>query len=166
MAALPVTHIVFFKFKDTASAQEVSNVCNSIIRLKDECIHPETNKPYILSVTGGTDNSPLGLQNGLTHAVIFQFASAADRDYYMHTDPAHTRFGGMAKNFIERAQVIDFTKDVFVDLRGAGKSSEEAVQEVAKEQIVEPEVRYGGDIGKTEVVGADDGKSGAVGMSG
>lgn len=97
-------------------------------------------------------------QNGLTHAFIFQFASSADRDYYIHADPVHTSFKTTLATIIDRVQVVDFTKDVFVDLRSA--------DEVPKEQIVQPEVRYGGDIGKTEIVGVESEKSGAVGMSG
>ena len=33
-----------------------------MLALKDSCIHPTSKKPYIKSASGGTDNSPEGLQ--------------------------------------------------------------------------------------------------------
>lgn len=33
-----------------------------MLGLKDKCIHPTSQKPYIKSFTGGKDNSPEGLQ--------------------------------------------------------------------------------------------------------
>lgn len=36
-------------------------VCAGLLALKDNCLHPTTQKPYILSATGGKNNSPEGL---------------------------------------------------------------------------------------------------------
>jgi hypothetical protein len=33
-----------------------------MLALKDQCLHPTTNKPYVKSAVGGSDNSPEGLQ--------------------------------------------------------------------------------------------------------
>ena len=33
-----------------------------MLNLKDKCLHPETGRPYIRSLTGGKDNSPEGRQ--------------------------------------------------------------------------------------------------------
>ena len=33
-----------------------------MLGLKNSCIHPTSQKPYIRSLTGGRDNSPEGLQ--------------------------------------------------------------------------------------------------------
>jgi hypothetical protein len=33
-----------------------------MLSLKDSCLHPTSNKPYIKSIAGGLDNSPEGLQ--------------------------------------------------------------------------------------------------------
>lgn len=37
-----------------------------MLALKDNCIHPETKKPYIKTGQGGKDNSPEGKQVGLS----------------------------------------------------------------------------------------------------
>lgn len=36
--------------------------CLQMLALKNNCVHPETKKPYITSVTGGKDNSIEGAQ--------------------------------------------------------------------------------------------------------
>lgn len=41
-----------------------------MLNLKDSCIHPTTNEPYILSASGGVDNSPEGAQ--VSHAEAVQ----------------------------------------------------------------------------------------------
>jgi hypothetical protein len=37
-------------------------VCESMLALKDKCIHPVTQEKYVKSYGGGRDNSPEGLQ--------------------------------------------------------------------------------------------------------
>lgn len=39
-----------------------------MLALKDNCIHPETKKPYIKTGQGGKDNSPEGKQVGYSPA--------------------------------------------------------------------------------------------------
>lgn len=39
-----------------------AQLCEDMIALKDKCIHPRTQKPYIIRSSGGIDNSPEGLQ--------------------------------------------------------------------------------------------------------
>ena len=57
-----LTHIVLFQFKSTASPEAISDISQRMLALKDSCIHPTSNKPYIISASGGTDNSPEGIQ--------------------------------------------------------------------------------------------------------
>lgn len=77
---MPIVHIVLFKFKentDPAVVKDVSGassmfvvrdkysrqraqICSRMLGLKDTCIHPETNKPYLKSYGGGSNNSPEG----------------------------------------------------------------------------------------------------------
>lgn len=81
----PIKHIVQFQFKDSASHDQVRDVrfllpssqeetqnlncsqetnqqaCAHMLRLQ-EALHPETQQPYIKSISGGKDNSPEGLQ--------------------------------------------------------------------------------------------------------
>lgn len=40
----------------------IIQVCRRMLALKDNCIHPTSQKPYIKSGIGGRDNSPEGVQ--------------------------------------------------------------------------------------------------------
>ncbi|KAL4905914.1 hypothetical protein BDW74DRAFT_152278 [Aspergillus multicolor] len=110
---MPITHIVMFQLKSGLSADTVQDFCTRMLSLKDKCIHPTSQKPYILSASGGADNSPEGMQNGITHAFVVEFGSEEDRKYYLEKDPAHLEFVGSLKGLIEKAQVVDFTNGVF-----------------------------------------------------
>ncbi|KAF2273233.1 dabb-domain-containing protein [Westerdykella ornata] len=107
------THIVLFQFKPSASHTAIKEVTAKFLGLKKACRHPATKAPYIVSVTGGRDNSKENLQNGFTHAFIMQFYSDEDRDYYVDHDPVHQEFKDSLKGVLEKAQVIDFQNGVF-----------------------------------------------------
>ncbi|ORY12984.1 stress responsive A/B barrel domain-domain-containing protein [Clohesyomyces aquaticus] len=108
-----LTHIVLFQFKFSANADDIKTVSQQMLALRDNCIHPTSKKPYIKSASGGTDNSQEGFQNGITHVFVMEFESAEDRDYYVNDDPLHDEFKSFAGQFLEKAQVIDFTNGVF-----------------------------------------------------
>ncbi|KAF3385547.1 hypothetical protein F1880_002482 [Penicillium rolfsii] len=132
---MSITHVVLFQFKAGTDAQVIKDVrcmmtcallivifeadclstktCDRMIGLKDNCIHPASNKPYIKASSGGMDNSIEGIQNGITHAFVVEFSSAEDRDYYVREDPAHRAFVQSLDGVIEKAQVIDFTDGVY-----------------------------------------------------
>jgi len=75
---MPIVHIVLFEFKPTITREVVTDVCTSsrqrlgstdskqtcrrMLALKDKCIHPSTQKPYVKSYGGGRDTSEEGLQ--------------------------------------------------------------------------------------------------------
>ncbi|KAL0936894.1 stress responsive a b barrel domain-containing protein [Colletotrichum truncatum] len=107
---MTITHIVQFSFKDDLSQEEM---CESMLSLKDKCVHPTSKEPYIKSVSGGVDNSPEGLQDGITHVFVVEFESAEDRDYYVREDPAHLAFVAAAGKTVSKARVVDFTPGVF-----------------------------------------------------
>ncbi|PGH20810.1 hypothetical protein AJ80_03437 [Polytolypa hystricis UAMH7299] len=108
-----VTHIVFFQFKTGTSAETIKDVSSRMLALKDTCIHPTSQKPYITASKGGVDNSKEGLQSGITHAFVVEFSSVDDRDYYVQTDPSHQAFVKSLDGIIGKVQVIDFTAGVF-----------------------------------------------------
>lgn len=73
------THVVLFQFKEATSAFAVKKVHETLqnafahrpnivqitsefFGLKKSCVHPDTRRPYILSITGGKDTSIEGLQ--------------------------------------------------------------------------------------------------------
>ncbi|KAK7413184.1 hypothetical protein QQX98_007908, partial [Neonectria punicea] len=84
-----------------------------MLALKDRCLHPSTGKPYIVLSKGGADNSIEGLQGGITHAFVVEFASEEDREYYVTKDPAHQEFIKGLLALVDKAQVIDFTPGTF-----------------------------------------------------
>ncbi|KAI8274657.1 hypothetical protein K4K59_010466 [Colletotrichum sp. SAR11_240] len=102
-----------FQFKELVPQEEVKAICDSMLALKDNCIHPTSSKPYIKSAVGGVDNSPEGMSDGITHVFVVEFESAEDRDYYVHKDPAHQAFIAEVGKVILKARVVDFTPGVF-----------------------------------------------------
>ncbi|KAN0089223.1 stress responsive A/B barrel domain protein [Hyaloscypha variabilis] len=109
-----IVHIVMFEFKEEATAAEITDTCNRMLALKDQCLHPTSKTPYVKSGIGGKENSPeVIVQGGMTHIFVVEFANEEDRAYYLEKDPVHLAFvksiGGVVKN----AQVVDFTPGVF-----------------------------------------------------
>lgn len=90
-----------------------NKVCARFLALKTNCLHPLTGLTYILSLKGGRDNSPEGLQGGITHGFVVEFASVEDRDYYVNEDGAHKAFVKGLDGLVEKAVVVDFEDGVF-----------------------------------------------------
>ncbi|KAJ5737531.1 uncharacterized protein N7483_002656 [Penicillium malachiteum] len=134
---MTTTSIVLLQFKPEASSEDIKEVCSRMLSLKDRCLHPDTQKPYIQSYNGGVDNSIEGMQvrtrpwttyvpidgrntngvehqkNGFTHAFVIQFQSTEDRDYCVNADTVHQDIVGSLDRIVEKAQVVDFTHGVF-----------------------------------------------------
>ncbi|MCJ1347007.1 hypothetical protein MMC31_005227 [Peltigera leucophlebia] len=110
---MDIVHIVMFQFKDIASAEQVQDASDCMLALQSACVHPTTNQPYVKSIIGGKDNSPEGLQNGITHVFIAEFETDDDRKYYLDKDPAHIAFKQRLGPLLERAQVVDFVPGSF-----------------------------------------------------
>ena len=55
----------------------------------------------------------LELQKGLTHGFVMEFASVADRDYYITKDQTHARVGGLLLENSEDITVVDYEAGVF-----------------------------------------------------
>ncbi|TVY21844.1 hypothetical protein LARI1_G000226, partial [Lachnellula arida] len=108
-----IVHIVMFEFKEEVSAEAVKDVCSRLLALKDQCLHPATNKPYVMAGMGGKQNSPEDLSGGLTHIFVLEFENRSDEMYYLEKDPAHLAFVKSIDGLLKRAQVVDFTPGVF-----------------------------------------------------
>ncbi|KAI8947948.1 stress responsive A/B barrel domain-containing protein [Xylaria longipes] len=106
---MPVNHLVLFQFKADASAEQVEKAYTGMLSLKDACLHPTTQKPYIKSFTGGKDNSSEGQQNGIQYAFVVEFESIEDRDFYVNIDQAHKAFVASALPIIEKVIVVDYS---------------------------------------------------------
>ncbi|EXJ81770.1 hypothetical protein A1O1_07835 [Capronia coronata CBS 617.96] len=126
---MSIVHIVLFKLKSSLSDAEKKEFCDDMLSLKGTCMHPASNKPYIVSSSGGVDNSPEGaqvglflssmgphhnhMQGGFTHGFVVEFASKEDRDYYVSQDPAHQAFVKKNSLRFEDARVLDYEKGVY-----------------------------------------------------
>ncbi|EHA56141.1 hypothetical protein MCOR02_005959 [Pyricularia oryzae] len=110
---MTVKHIVLFQFKADARPEAIQEVCSNMVALKDNCLHPASQMPYIKSMSGGKDNSPENLQNGIQYAFVAEFESLEDRDYYVAKDPTHQSFVKNAGQIIEKAIVVDYTIGAF-----------------------------------------------------
>ncbi|KXJ89321.1 stress responsive A/B barrel domain-containing protein [Microdochium bolleyi] len=108
-----VFHIVVFKFKALVPEDEVKAACESMLSLGTQCVHPTSGTNYIKVHGGGLENSPEGLQQGMTHPFVFEFANEADRDYYLDTDPAHVAFKEGLAELVDKVHVYDFTAGKF-----------------------------------------------------
>jgi hypothetical protein len=93
-------HVVAFKFKDTASKDDIA-------KLEREFKGLEKKIKQIKGFEAGLNNSPEGLNKGFTHGWIITFNSEADRDAYLK-HPDHDEFAKFAKTVLADVFVIDF----------------------------------------------------------
>ena len=93
-------HIVLFKFKDKATAAQIKEVEAAFRKLP-------TQIKEIKGFEWGTNNSPEGLDQGLTHAFFLTFDSEADRAVYL-PHPAHKAFGKILGPYLDKAVVVDY----------------------------------------------------------
>ncbi|KAK0721559.1 hypothetical protein B0T21DRAFT_295012 [Apiosordaria backusii] len=103
-----VMHIVMLSFKPLATPEEIQGVCDSLLALKDSCVHPETNRPYIKNIMGGVDTKMSETQDRVTHAFVSEFDSDEDREYYLNTDPVYAAFWDGAKGIVEKTHAVGF----------------------------------------------------------
>ncbi|KAH7122322.1 hypothetical protein B0J11DRAFT_335725 [Dendryphion nanum] len=110
---MTIVHIVLFEFKSSAPAEKVVEAVQSMLDLREKCIHPTTQRPYIKSFEGGKNNSPEGHAGGLTHGFVVEFNNEEDRDYYINNDPAHRSFINFVGGILEKVRVLDFAPGKF-----------------------------------------------------
>jgi hypothetical protein len=93
-------HVVAFKFKDTASKEDIKKVEDAFRALK-------TKIPAIVGYEWGINNSPEQHNRGCTHGFILTFNSEKDRDGYL-VHPDHKEFGKLVGPLLAEVFVIDF----------------------------------------------------------
>ncbi|HKZ66375.1 MAG TPA: Dabb family protein [Chitinophagaceae bacterium] len=93
-------HVVLFKFKDSATPDQVKQVENAFLAL------PSAIKE-IKDIEWGTNNSPENLNEGLTHCFFLSFSSEKERDIYL-PHPAHKAFGAILKPYLDKVVVVDY----------------------------------------------------------
>jgi Stress responsive A/B Barrel Domain len=93
-------HVVAFKFKETATPEQVKDIENAFRALK-------TKIPRIVSLEWGTNVSKENRDKGFTHCFIVTFKNEKDRDDYI-VHPEHKKFVDFALPAIADVFVIDF----------------------------------------------------------
>jgi len=93
-------HVVLFQFKDTSSAKEISRVVDAFLELPKAI-------SQIADFEHGVNNSPEGLNEGLSHCFLITFRSEEDRDAYLN-HPAHQAFVEIVKQHLQKAVVVDY----------------------------------------------------------
>ncbi len=93
-------HVVMFQFKDSSRPADVAKVVDAFAALPEKI-------PQIADFEYGENNSPEGLNDGLTHCFLVTFDSEADREAYL-PHPAHQAFVEVLKPHLEKAVVVDY----------------------------------------------------------
>jgi hypothetical protein len=93
-------HVVAFKFKDTATPDQIKEIENAFRALK-------TKIPEIASLEWGTNVSKENRDKGFTHCFIVTFKNEKDRDTYI-VHPEHKKFVDLALPSIADVFVLDF----------------------------------------------------------
>ena len=93
-------HVVLFGFKETATPEQIQEVVDAFKAL-------QTKIPEIKGFEWGTNSSPEGLNQGLTHAFTLTFHSDADRDAYL-PHPDHKAFGEKLGPILDKVTVVDY----------------------------------------------------------
>jgi quinol monooxygenase YgiN len=93
-------HIVLFKFKDSASREQVAAIENAFRALPSQI-------SSVQAFEWGTDVSPEGLADGFTHSFLVTFADRAALDIYL-PHPAHQSFIELLKPQLEKVLVVDY----------------------------------------------------------
>jgi hypothetical protein len=93
-------HVVLFKFKDSATPEQIKTVENAFKALPSKI-------KEIKDLEWGLNNSPENLNQGFTHCFFLTFASEKDREIYL-PHPAHKEFGSILQPYLEKVLVVDY----------------------------------------------------------
>ncbi|MFT2011566.1 Dabb family protein [Pontibacter sp. 13R65] len=95
-------HIVIFKYKPAATAEQIEQVTQAFSDLKDKI-------PGIVAFEHGVNDSPENKNIGFTHVYQMTFEDAAARDTYL-PHPEHKKFGELLGQLgiLEDAFVVDY----------------------------------------------------------
>jgi hypothetical protein len=99
-AAGKLRHVVCFKFKSTATPEDIQKVEAAFKDLKHKI-------PQVASLEWGTNVSPEQRNKGFTHCFLLSFKSNKDRDTYLE-HPEHKAFGKIVGPVLDDVFVIDF----------------------------------------------------------
>ena len=93
-------HVVCFKFKADATEAQIEALIDAFVELEDQI-------PEVKALEWGTNNSPEGLDKGMTHIFQLTFDNEAGRDIYL-PHPAHQAFVEEHTGIVEDVVVVDY----------------------------------------------------------
>lgn len=93
-------HVVMFGWKEGTDSAAINKIITAFKALPSKI-------SQIKAMEWGTNNSPEGLNNGLTHCFFITFTSEADRDAYL-VHPAHKEFVSLLKPAPDKVTVLDY----------------------------------------------------------
>jgi hypothetical protein len=93
-------HVVMYKFKDMVTPEQVQQVVDAFAGLPKKI-------DTIISFERGTNVSPEGKSEGLTHVFVVTFKDEAGRDAYLK-HPAHDAYVQVVKDKREKVVVFDY----------------------------------------------------------
>lgn len=93
-------HVVMFGWNDGTDTASINKIVAAFRDLPSKI-------SLIKSFEWGTNNSPEGLNNGLTHCFFVTFSNEADRDAYL-IHPSHKAFVSLLKPVPNKITVLDY----------------------------------------------------------
>lgn len=93
-------HVVMFGFKEGTSADDINEIVRRFRGLQDLV-------PDIAAFEWGVNNSPEGLDRGLSHCFLLTFETTAARDAYL-PHPDHVAFAEWVGQWVETVTVLDY----------------------------------------------------------
>jgi quinol monooxygenase YgiN len=96
----PYRHVVFFKFKESATPAQVKHIEEEFAKLPSKM-------DFITGFEWGTNVSPENLNDGFTHCFLVTFKDKAGVDAYL-PHPAHQAFVAILKPLLDKVCVVDY----------------------------------------------------------
>jgi stress responsive alpha/beta barrel protein len=96
----PYRHVVLFKFKDSASPEQIKAVEEAFLALPSKI-------DTIVSLEWGTNVSPEKHDQGYTHCFFVTFKDKSGVEVYL-PHPAHKAFGELLHPILDKVLVVDY----------------------------------------------------------
>lgn len=96
----PYRHVVLFKFKDSATKEQIKEVEDAFRKLPMQI-------DSIVGFEFGTNLSPENKNDGFTHCFFVTFKDRAGVEKYL-PHPAHKAFGATLRPILDKVLVIDY----------------------------------------------------------
>lgn len=93
-------HVVLFSFNESSSAKEIASIEKAFSALPSKI-------KEIADYEWGLNNSPEGLNKGLTHCFLVTFKTEADRQAYL-PHPDHKAFVDLLGPHVKDVLVVDY----------------------------------------------------------